>query len=430
MLLFASYFFYGWWDWRFLGLIAFSSILDYSIALGIEKYRHRARLLIWITVGLNLGLLFTFKYYDFFISSFYAAFTDSAPGSYYLLEILLPAGISFYTFQTMSYTIDVYRGDTPAERSLLNFMVFVSYFPQLVAGPIERASELIPQLVKRSSFRWDDFSSGINLILIGLAKKVLIADQLAVFVDQAFDPAAVQPGNYYLFAAIFFSFQIYCDFSGYSDIARGSSRLLGVELMINFNFPYFSKSPAEFWNRWHISLYSWFKSYVYIPLGGNRKGARRRTFNLLLVFFLSGIWHGANWTFVVWGVYNGLLVLFLGRMDGRIGSHMPDVLKWFWTYLLILAGWIFFRVDTLSQGVDFFNRIFFNEWSMSVWHKHQKYFYLILVLLAFEYLVNRYGHKMPVWQRKGWLLGLSRSAIIVLIYLYTRDGQGFIYFQF
>jgi len=303
-LLLTSYVFYGWWDWRFLLLIAFSSLVDYLVGRRLGKAteeRERKKLLL-LSLGVNLGLLFYFKYTNFFIESFVDSFRlFGSKLELSTLEIILPVGISFYTFQTLSYTIDIYKKKLEPTKNALAFFAFVSFFPQLVAGPIERASHLLPQFYVRHKFNYAQVKSGCLLILLGLFKKMVIADRAAIYVNSIFNSTETQDGVTYFLASILFAFQIYCDFSGYSDIAIGLGRTMGFDLMKNFDSPYSSKSLTEFWRRWHISLSTWFRDYVYIPLGGSKNGKFRTYFNLFLVFLISGFWHGAALTFIIWG---------------------------------------------------------------------------------------------------------------------------------
>jgi len=311
-LFIASYCFYGWWDVRFLALIFISSIVDFVIGKSIFKQtkKRKKKYLLWISLLINLGMLGFFKYFNFFIYSFIDLLTKIGINSnLQILQIILPVGISFYTFQSLSYSIDIYRGKLKPTNDFISFMTFVSFFPQLVAGPIERASDLLPQFQKERSFNTDRMVSGFRLILYGLFKKMVIADRLAYFVNHVYISSENQSGTVLLIATFMFGFQIYCDFSGYSDIAIGSARILGFDLMQNFRTPYLAKSFRDFWHRWHISLSSWFRDYVYIPLGGNRVSEGRWVLNILLTFTLSGLWHGAALTFIIWGFLHGIFLI-------------------------------------------------------------------------------------------------------------------------
>ena len=367
-LLAASYFFYGWWDWRFLSLVAISSLTDFFIGIAFSKTEkpHRRKLLLYTSLTCNLGILAFFKYYNFFLDSLYAAFsifgnpiTESAH-----LNIILPLGISFYTFQTLSYTIDVYRGKIRPTHKLIDFLAYVSFFPQLVAGPIERAKHLLPQFQKQRSFDCDQAIDGLKQILWGLVKKLLIADACAPHVAEIFTNHQDYQGSTLLLGAILFAFQIYGDFSGYTDMAIGTARLFGFKLSKNFAYPYFSRDIAEFWRRWHISLTSWFKEYLYIPLGGSRCGTLLNVRNTFIVFIVSGLWHGANWTFIAWGAFNAMLFLplLLTRKNkinqGTInqGSLIPSgkvFLQVGGTFFLTCIGWVFFRSETLTDAFQY-----------------------------------------------------------------------------
>ena len=309
LIIIASYLFYGWWDYRFLALIAFSSLLDYSIGIALKKYedKNTRKSLLILSLLVNLGFLGFFKYYNFFLDNFVDAFSLlGKPISVQGLNIILPVGISFYTFQTLSYTIDVYRQKLEPTKDIVSFFAFVSFFPQLVAGPIERASNLLPQFYIKRQFVYSSAIDGMRQILWGLFKKVVVADNCAAFANQIFDNYTDHSGSTLFFGVLFFTFQIYGDFSGYSDIAIGTSRLFGFNLMRNFDFPYFSRDIAEFWRRWHISLSTWFRDYVYIPIGGSKGGMAKKIRNVFVIFLVSGFWHGANWTFIIWGFLNAL----------------------------------------------------------------------------------------------------------------------------
>lgn len=312
LIVVASYIFYGWWDWRFLFLIFFSSITDYIIGKGlqvIEKEKYR-KVLLWISIVTNIGFLGFFKYYNFFVNSFVTAFSFWGKSiSVNSLDIILPVGISFYTFQTLSYTIDVYKRKLEPAKDIISFLAFVSFFPQLVAGPIERATNLLPQFYKKRVFEYDKAVDGMRQMLWGLFKKVVIADNCAEYANTIFNNYTDFSGSTLVLGAIFFTFQIYCDFSGYSDMAIGMSRLFGFNLMKNFAFPYFSRDIAEFWRRWHISLSTWFRDYLYIPLGGSKGSLSKIVRNTFIIFLVSGFWHGANWTFIIWGFLNALYFL-------------------------------------------------------------------------------------------------------------------------
>jgi alginate O-acetyltransferase complex protein AlgI len=343
LLLFASYLFYSYWNPYYLILIILSTGIDYFVALKMESSFHKKKLLM-VSIFSNLGILFVFKYYNFFIDNMNFILSPEVSFSY--LHVLLPVGISFYTFQSMSYTIDVYQGRLKCERNPFLFALYVSYFPQLVAGPIERATHLLPLMKNLSKLKRENFEWGLPLIIWGLYKKMVVADKLSIYVDNVYS----MPDRYnfltILFANIFFSFQIYCDFSGYTDIARGVSRLFGIELMDNFKLPYFAKNIREFWGRWHISLTSFFKDYLYKPLGGNRKNY---ILNLLIVFIISGIWHGANWTFIFWALAHFLFYLIFLAFS-HFNIQLPSILKVFITFFSVTFAWIFFRSKDLSSA--------------------------------------------------------------------------------
>lgn len=367
----TSYIFYGWWDWRFLFLILFSTVQDYCIAYWIEKEnsQKKRKLLLSISIITNLGFLGFFKYYNFFIDNFITAFSFfGTKPSIHTLNILLPVGISFYTFQTLSYTIDVYRKNLTATKDFIAFSAFVSFFPQLVAGPIERATHLLPQFYKKRNFNYNLAVDGMRQILWGLFKKMVIADNCAIYANQIFANYETSSGSELVLGAVFFAFQIYGDFSGYSDIAIGTSRLFGFDLMKNFNFPYFSRDVAEFWRRWHISLNTWFRDYLYIPLGGSRGGNLMRIRNTFIIFLVSGFWHGANWTFIIWGALNALFIMpsiifktNRANLDivasGRKLPSFKDIMNISITFGLITFAWIFFRAENVEQAFSYISRM-------------------------------------------------------------------------
>ncbi|SVC13370.1 uncharacterized protein METZ01_LOCUS266224, partial [marine metagenome] len=357
LIVIASYFFYGWWDWRFLSLILFSTIVDYSVGLKLNKEENlfKRKILLWTSIIVNLGFLGFFKYYNFFIDNFTAAFSflgiEINSNS---LNIILPVGISFYTFQTLSYTIDVYKKKFNSTKDFIAFAAFVGFFPQLVAGPIERATNLLPQFCKKRKFIYDQAVDGLKQILWGLFKKIVIADNCALIANEIFNNSVNYSGSTLILGALFFAFQIYGDFSGYSDIAIGTARLFGFNLMQNFAFPYFSRDIAEFWRRWHISLSSWFRDYLYIPLGGSKGSKWRQIRNVFAIFIISGFWHGANWTFIIWGLLNAiyflpLLLLNKNRnhlgvvAEGKLFPSLKELYSIFLTFILTVLAWIFFR---------------------------------------------------------------------------------------
>ncbi len=442
-ILVASYVFYGWWDYRFLGLIAFSTLVDYGVGRALSKTSNRSRrkLFLGISLTINLGLLGVFKYYNFFLESLVSAWGRlGIELQASTLNIILPVGISFYTFQTLSYTIDIYRKQLNPEQSLINFAAYVAFFPQLVAGPIERASNLLPQFSRKRIFNYNQACSGIYLIIWGLFKKVVIADNCAYFVNQIFESHTSFAAPELAIGAVLFAFQIYGDFSGYSDIAIGTARLFGFDLRTNFKFPYFSKNIGDFWRRWHISLSSWFRDYVYIPLGGSRGSRFTHLRNVFIIFLTSGFWHGANWTFIVWGgihalLFTPLLLINTNRKDvGRFTVSITDGLRMISTFLIITLAWIYFRADSVTQANGYIVALF--NWEMpsiklfTTSAKNLLFFTIIVfsisVLLLLEYFAYIRTHKEV--KLNSW------KAILVLfciVFMGTfKNPSDFIYFQF
>ena len=369
----ASYIFYGWWDWRFLILIFITSLISFLSGLLLEHYQHSKKNQQYVSAAniiINLAILGVFKYYNFFIENLNALF--DAIGfklDWATINIVLPVGISFYTFQALSYTIDVYHKKLPATHNVIEFFAFISFFPQLVAGPIERASNLLPQFQKKRTFNYDLASDGMRQMLWGFFKKMVIADNCAISVNYIWTNYNDLPGIILFTGAILFSFQIYCDFSGYSDIAIGCARLFGFNLMRNFNYPYFSRSIPEFWRRWHISLTTWFRDYIYFPLGGSRCNKWKTIRNVYLVWAISGLWHGANWTFVCWGLYHGTLLAVYNLLNintkqvrdvaqDRKLPKLSELLQMVLTFSLAVFGWIIFRSETLSEASGFITHMF------------------------------------------------------------------------
>lgn len=447
-ILVASYVFYGWWDWRFLGLIAFSSLVDYwtGLKLGQEEDDFKRKVYLGISLGVNLGLLGFFKYFNFFIDSTIQAINALGfQANEYSLQLILPVGISFYTFQTMSYTIDIYRKQMVPTKDPVAFFAYVSFFPQLVAGPIERASNLLPQFFKQRVFDYTKAMDGMRQILWGFFMKLVIADNCAVFVDQAFKNPESQPGINLLIGAIFFSFQIYGDFGGYSNIAIGTGKLLGFGLMRNFAYPYFSRDIAEFWRRWHISLSTWFRDYVYIPLGGSRVSRGLAIRNIFVIFLLSGFWHGANWTFIVWGGLNAIyfLPLYLSNKNRTNtdlvaeNSMLPSIKEFsqiLTTFLLTTLTWVFFRSPDVSSAFIYLKGLFaldlFSRPQMDV----RVYLFgaitLFFVLLEWmgrkhEFAIQKMAFSKPAIYRYGLYYSL-----VMMVFLFARRSQEFIYFQF
>ena len=368
-LLLASYVFYGWWNPYYLGLILYSTALDFLAVQMMDRSNARRRLWLWISIINNLSLLFFFKYAGFFISNLNGLPGLNLPQPENLmpfgLEYLLPVGISFYTFQSMSYTIDFYRGEIEREKSFVRFATFVSFFPQLVAGPIERARNLLPQFLRAPKVTREDFADGLSLFVLGLFKKLALANYLALYVERVYGAPGDFGGGALALATFAFAWQIYFDFSGYTDMARGVARMMGFRLMLNFNNPYLAVSLGDFWSRWHISLSTWFRDYVYIPLGGNRKGGRRMYANLLATFIISGLWHGAAWTFLVWGMLHGLGLVATRQLERStwFRDRLPRFVKQIGVFLFVCFAWIFFRAESMSDAGLIISRIFSSAWT-------------------------------------------------------------------
>jgi D-alanyl-lipoteichoic acid acyltransferase DltB (MBOAT superfamily) len=446
----ASYTFYGWWDWRFLFLIVFSSVVDYFVGRGLAKEERPSlrKLLLWISIIVNIGFLGFFKYYNFFVDNFVNAFSffgqKISPNT---LDIILPVGISFYTFQTLSYSIDIYKKKLAPTKDFIAFSAFVSFFPQLVAGPIERAKHLLPQFYTKRKFEYSKAVDGLRQILWGLFKKVVIADNCALVANEIFNNSGEYSGSTLVVGALFFTFQIYGDFSGYSDIAIGTSRLFGFDLMQNFAFPYFSRDIAEFWRRWHISLSTWFRDYVYIPLGGSRGGTWSSVRNTFIIFIVSGFWHGANWTFIVWGALNAIyfLPLLLLKKNRRnlgvaaVGRTFPSIRETFQiltTFALTVLTWIFFRAEDLSHAWNYLKTIFSGSlFTIPVFQDRftaliTSAFIIFFLLIEWkgredEFALERFGF--------SWVRGLRwffYASLIFAIMWYAGNQQTFIYFQF
>ena len=466
----ASYIFYGWWDWRFLILIAITTILSFLSGIGIEKApTQRAKKAVMIAnIVVNLGILGVYKYYDFFAREFAQLF--GIESDFLLLHLILPVGISFYTFQALSYSIDVYRKQIAPSHDIVAFTAFLSFFPQLVAGPIERATNLLPQFQRKRTFDYATAVDGMRQILWGLFKKIVVADNCATYVDTVFADLSNQSGSTLLLAAILFTFQIYGDFSGYSDIAIGTAKLFGIKLMRNFNVPYFSRDIAEFWRRWHISLTTWFRDYVYIPLGGSRpnipeairlKGdkaiearytkwiAVRNTF---IIFLLSGFWHGANWTFVLWGAYHAFLFVPLLLMnknrryrDTVATITLPDgTIKMKWlpslkeagqmlvTFVLAVIGWIIFRATGMKTLMAWLLGMCDSSlFSMPLIIENSAMLFIaILIMLFVEWINRNKEHGLQLSIRYKWLRLLIYYVLIILCIFNMGQEQTFIYFQF
>jgi len=448
LIVISSYVFYGWWDWRFLSLVLYSSFVDFfvGVALGKQENPLKRKLLLTISIIGNLGLLVFFKYYNFFLDSFVDAFTFFGyEVSARSLNVILPVGISFYTFQTLSYGIDVYRRQLEPTKDFVAFSAFVTFFPQLVAGPIERATNLLPQFYTRRSFSYIKAIDGLRQILWGLFKKVVIADNAAEYANMIFNNSADYSGSTMALGVFFFSIQIYCDFSGYSDMAIGLGRLFGFELMRNFNFPYFSRDIAEFWRRWHISLSTWFRDYLYYPLGGSKGSTLKKVRNTFIIFLVSGFWHGANWTFIAWGALNAiyflpLLLLKKNRTNlgivaqGKIFPSVREFLSILLTFLLTLFAWIFFRANNMEHAFSIIGEIFSSSFFNAIELPKVSYVVigLIIVFLFIEWLgrANQYAiARLEVrWPR--FVRYAMYYSIILAIFLFAGKGQDFIYFQF
>jgi alginate O-acetyltransferase complex protein AlgI len=450
LLLVSSYVFYGWWDWRFLSLIIFSSIVDYLVGISLSRSdrARKRKVLLLISILVNLGFLGFFKYFNFFAENFSHAFTLlGSPISLHRLNIVLPVGVSFYTFQTMSYSIDVYKRKIEPTKNIIAFFTFVSFFPQLVAGPIERAKNLLPQFFKRRAFDYNRAVDGLRQIIWGLFKKVVIADNSAEYANLIFNNSADYSGSTLLLGAIFFTFQIYGDFSGYSDIAIGTSRLFGIKLMQNFAFPYFSRDIAEFWRRWHISLSSWFRDYLYIPLGGSRGGTWMKVQNTFIIFLVSGFWHGANWTFIIWGLINAIYflpLLLLNRNRQNLdtiaqGKRIPSFREFMGmsrTFILTTFAWIFFRAETVTSALEFVMGIFSDSLFTIPRHilgyRGISTLLLILIFMVVEWFgrERRYAIEFPALNWSKPIRWMFYYCIISLIFFFSGSEQQFIYFQF
>lgn len=446
LLLVASYVFYGAWDYRFLLLLAGTTVIDYCVALAMGRQTDQAvkkRILV-VSLVANLSVLGFFKYFNFFEQSFIdlaAVFGMSV--SPFILKIVLPVGVSFYTFQSMSYTIDVYRGEIKPVRNLADFALFVAFFPQLIAGPIERATMLVPQVLALRSITLDKIGSGLCLIVFGFYKKVVIADNLSPAVDAIFNKQGGFTAGEVVAGALLFAFQIYGDFSGYTDIARGTARLLGFELMTNFRQPYFARNPSDFWRRWHISLSTWLRDYLYVPLGGN-KGSRFLTYrNLMITMFLGGLWHGAAWNFILWGIFHGLLLVGYRLYDESRGTaatrgvpaanSLPRVIaETFVMFLFTLYGWLLFRAHSGSQIVEM-TAALTNFGSLDVLIRETaKLLFYAWPLLVWDYLQFRTRDDEPLITRArvGWQAACYSVLLLMFIILGQYEGASFIYFQF
>jgi alginate O-acetyltransferase complex protein AlgI len=452
LLLVSSYFFYACWDWRFLFLLIFSTLLDYytGIKMSDAKDQNSKKFWFWLSISVNLGFLGVFKYYNFFAESFAAAIANfGLQVNPWTLKVILPVGISFYTFHGLSYVIDIYKGRIKAEKNFIDYSVFVSFFPLLVAGPIERATHLLPQIQKKRVFNYAVAVDGLKQILWGLFKKVVIADQCAEIANMTFNNHGDYSGSTLALGAVFFAFQIYGDFSGYSDIALGTARLFGIDLLRNFAFPYFSRDIAEFWRRWHISLSTWFRDYLYIPLGGSKGGMWMKVRNTFIIFLVSGFWHGANWTFIIWGFLNALyimpsIIFNTNRTNLDMvaqDKYLPNLKEVFQigiTFSLTVFAWIFFRAENLTHALEYISEIasssFFSKPSLMMKHTllTKSLFLILFLFILIEWLGRQQQYAIAVLTNR-WPKAIRYSfyyLLIIGILWFSGKEQQFIYFQF
>lgn len=447
LLVLASYVFYGWWDWRFLGLIALSTVVDYLVGLQIDGAQEKRTRKQWLAVSLvvNLGLLCYFKYSNFFIDSWVDVWTAAGVTMHVSsLKVILPVGISFYTFQTLSYSIDIYRGTLKPTRSFINFAAFVSFFPQLVAGPIERASRLLPQIENRREFKYEEGVAGLRLILWGMFKKVVVADTCAIYANDIFANYTDYSGPTLMLGAVYFAFQIYGDFSGYSDIAIGTAKLFGIQLMTNFKTPYFARDIAEFWRRWHISLSTWFRDYLYIPLGGSRAGKWKSVRNVFVIFLISGFWHGANWTFIAWGGIHACLFLplLLRGTNRRFATktiaknrwlpNVRELLGMAWTFTMVCIAWVFFRAESVGEATAYLSKIgSIRDWLYPSQSLSFRAFAFLGAMVVGDWLVR--NGRMPSWWQTSNMLpirwGFASLGGWFILKNFASQAD-FIYFQF
>ena len=449
LVVIASYIFYGWWDWRFLLLITLTSLCSFYSGVLLENYGNRdgiRKLISAANIVVNLGILAIFKYFNFFADNLRMLLR----GVGYELDvvtvnIILPVGISFYTFQALSYSIDVYRRKIEPTHDIIEFCAFICFFPQLVAGPIERATNLLPQFQKGRTFNYEQAVDGLRQMLWGFLKKVVVADNCAFYVNRYWEHYSEFSGMSLLALAVLFTFQIYCDFSGYSDIAIGCARLFGINLNRNFALPYFSRSIPEFWRRWHMSLMTWFRDYVYFPLGGSRCSKSKIIRNIVIVWSISGLWHGANWTFVCWGMFHALLLVIYNILNintkyqhcvayNRALPNIKELLQMILTFVLVVIGWIFFRADTVMQAFQFISRMFATMLDAPYISFEKTPLYMAVVLLMVEWLQRGRQHALQFpnifplnYRLVRWLIYLSITVIIVC---FRGQSQTFIYFQF
>ena len=454
LLLVASYFFYACWDYRFLFLLIFSTVLDFytGIKMSGAATKNKKKFWFWLSVIINLGFLSIFKYYNFFATSFVEALSQvGLHMNVWTIKVILPVGISFYTFHGLSYVIDIYNDKIKPERNYIDYAVFVSFFPLLVAGPIERATHLLPQIKKQRFFDYRKAIDGMRQILWGLFKKVVIADTCADYANSIFNNYTQYGGSTLLLGALFFTFQIYCDFSGYSDIALGTARLFGIDLLRNFAFPYFSRDIAEFWRRWHISLSSWFKDYLYIPLGGSKGGTWMKVRNTFIIFLVSGFWHGANWTFIVWGGLNALYFLPLLLLNknrtnletvaqGKLFPTLKELLGMATTFSLTVLAWIFFRSESISSAFGYLKRLFsaslFKGPDERAFLGSNTHPALAIILILFFLMIEWLGREQQYALAKfglNWYKPVRWAVyyiLVISIFLFMGKEQQFIYFQF
>lgn len=449
LVVLASYIFYGWWDWRFLLLIALTSLCSYRSGLLLEHYkgqRRKQRLVSASNIVLNISILGVFKYYNFFVKNLNALFGSFGwQLDWVTINIILPIGISFYTFQALSYTIDVYQKKLPATHDPVEFFAYISFFPQLVAGPIERATNLLPQFQQQRHFDYAKAVDGCRQMLWGFLKKLVIADNCATVVNHYWDSYTDLPGLTLFLLGVLFAIQIYCDFSGYSDIAIGCARLFGFNLMRNFNFPYFSRSIPEFWRLWHISLTSWFRDYIYFPLGGSRCDNWKIIRNIYIVWGISGLWHGANWTFICWGLFHATLLAIYNLLGINTkykntvayGHYLPNIkeaLQVALTFILVVIGWILFRAETITQAEYYLSAMVTNRFFDSSALYGVRYLCYGLALLAVEWLQRDKQHTLQFPSNKLFNYAVVRyliyAVLVSILFIYAGEVQTFIYFQF
>ncbi len=455
LLLVASYFFYACWDWRFLFLLIFSTLLDYftGIKMSNAVNQKSKKFWFWLSISINLGFLGVFKYFNFFAQSFAEAIANFGMQiNPWTLKVILPVGISFYTFHGLSYVIDIYKNRIKAEKNFIDYAVFVSFFPLLVAGPIERATHLLPQIQKKRIFGYTKAVDGLRQILWGLFKKIVIADQCAHYANMIFNNSSEYSGTTLLLGAVFFTFQIYGDFSGYSDIAIGTARLFGIDLLRNFAFPYFSRDIAEFWRRWHISLSTWFRDYLYIPLGGSKGGTWSKVRNTFIIFLVSGFWHGANWTFIVWGFLNALYIMpsiifntnrnnLDSVANGKFLPNGKEIFQILTTFGLTVFAWIFFRANNLKHALSFCKDLILGLFNKSAYMQtikvlHWDIEHSLPLLMLFFVILEWIGREQQFalanvglkWRKQ--FRYVFYLMLIIAIFWYSGEEQQFIYFQF